>query len=262
MPLHFRSLRSSSHGNCLALWTDRTRVVIDCGLGSMRKTRQILTENLGNPSDIDAVVISHAHTDHISYYPLRVLEDEGITVRIPEDCLEQLRHKHFNEYGFSSLRIRTFSDRGFRVGDLTFKAFRLPHNPYYPTYGFVITYKKKKVVIATDFNRWQDCVEHFIDADFLFVESNHDLELLSRYYNPNSEFHLPNPETGKLLCSVKKNSRRACGAVMLGHLSLIRNETDIALGEIRNSFQSSGVELNFGLWAAPRLEASEAVGIA
>ena len=262
MPLHFRSLRSSSRGNCLALWTDRTRVVIDCGLGSMRKTRQILTEELGTPADIDAVVISHAHTDHVSYYPLRVLEGEGITVRICEECLEQLRNKHFNGYGFGSLRIKTFSDRSFRVGDLTFRAFRLPHHPYYPTYGFVVTYRKKKVVIATDFNRWQDCLEHFIDADFLFVESNHDLGLLSRYYNPNSEFHLPNPETARLLCSAKKNSRRTCGAVMLGHLSLIRNDTDIALGEIRDSFQNSGVELNFGLWAAPRLQASRTVEIA
>lgn len=262
MPLHFRSLRSSSRGNCLALWTDRTRVVIDCGLGSMRKTRKILTEELGTPADIEAVVLSHAHTDHVSYYPLRVLEDEGIALRVHDECLGQLRHKHFNGYGFSSLRIRTFSDRSFRVGDLLFRAFRLPHTPYYPTYGFVITYKKKRVVIATDFNRWQDCLEHFIDADFLFVESNHDLELLSRYYNPNSEFHLPNPETARLLCSVRENSRRACGAVMLGHLSLIRNDTDIALGEIRDSFQEIGAELDFELWAAPRLQASRTVEIA
>ena len=55
MPLHFRSLRSSSSGNCLLVWTDHTRVLIDCGLGSMKRTRQVLMDNLGDQLDIDAL---------------------------------------------------------------------------------------------------------------------------------------------------------------------------------------------------------------
>ena len=43
-----------------------------------------------------------------------------------------------------------------------------------------------KAAIAADFNRPEDVAPHLIDADFIFIESNHDLELLKKYYNPNS----------------------------------------------------------------------------
>jgi phosphoribosyl 1,2-cyclic phosphodiesterase len=261
MPLHFQSLRSSSKGNCLSLWTDRTRVLIDCGLGSMKRTRELLANHLGGSHDVDALLISHVHSDHISYYPLRVFEDQGIQVRLHEDCLLQLKEKHFNGYGFSSLKLKPFSDRDFRVGDLIFRPFEVPHNPFYPTYGFIVTYGSTRVVIAADFNDWRNVLGHFVDADFIFVESNHDLELLQQYYNPNSQFHMPNPETGRLLCSIRRNSRKTPKAVMLGHLSLIRNEPEIALAEIETSFESEGVKLDFELSAAPGLTASEVVSI-
>jgi len=221
----------------------------------------MLREHLGNPLDIDATIVSHMHGDHIGYYPLRVLEDYGIKVRVHEECLAQLKQKHFNGYGFNSLRLKPFSDGPFTVGDLTFRAFDLPHNPFFPTFGFAIKYKTIKVVVATDFNSWDDSLGQFVDADFIFVESNHDLELLRQHFNPNSQFHMPNPETGKLLCCARKDSRKAPQAVMLGHLSLIRNEPDIALEEIEHAFEDEGTDLDFRLLAAPRLEASQTVKI-
>ncbi|MHC4540411.1 MAG: MBL fold metallo-hydrolase [Planctomycetota bacterium] len=259
--LYFKSLCSSSSGNCLALWTDHTRVLIDCGLGSMKRARQMLRKHLGDPLDIDAAIVSHMHGDHIGYYPLRVLEDHGIKVRVHEKCLAQLKQKHFNGYGFSSLRLKPFSDRHFRVGDLTFRPFELPHNPFYPTFGFTVKYKTIKVVFATDFNSWDDSLGYFVDANFIFVESNHDLELLRRHFNPNSQFHLPNPQTGKLLYRARKNSRRAPQAVMLGHLSLIRNEPDIAVEETKQTFEGEQTDLDFRLLAAPGLEASQTVKV-
>ncbi len=261
MSLYFKSLRSSSSGNCLLVWTDRTRVLIDCGLGSMKRTREVLTQSLGDPLDIDAVVVSHMHSDHIGYYSLRVLDSLGVKVRVHESCLSQLKAKHFNGRGLSSLKLRPFADSGFEVGDLSFKAFEVPHNPWYPTYGFVIKHKNAKMVIATDFNDWDGSLEHFVDADFIFVECNHDLELLARYFNPNSQFHMPNPDTGDVLCTARKCSKRPPQAVMLGHLSEMRNRPDIALREVQSSFEYNGVELDLPLLVAPGLEASEAVRV-
>ena len=261
MPLHFKSLCSSSSGNCLLLWTDRTRLLIDCGLGSMKKTRQILTKHLGNTKDLDAVIVSHNHSDHISYYPLRVLEELGTTIRIHENCVQQLKDKHFSGYGFGSLKLKHFTDRTFTAGDLSIKPFEVPHNPYFFTCGFVITYMNQKAVIATDFNNWQDSLDYFTDSDFIFVESNHDLELLRLYYNPNSKFHMPNLKTGQMLCEIRSKSRKPPKTVMLGHLSLQRNEPHIALAETRKAFRDKGMILDFELLAAPRLEPSAEVKI-
>ena len=99
MSLHFQSICSSSGGNCLALWSSNTRILIDCGLSSMKRTRQALTTLFGDPSRIDCVLLTHTHSDHISYYPLRVLDEYGHLIRLHDDCVDQLKQKHFNGYG-------------------------------------------------------------------------------------------------------------------------------------------------------------------
>jgi phosphoribosyl 1,2-cyclic phosphodiesterase len=182
-------------------------------------------------------------------------------VRVQESCLPQLKHKHFNGRGLTSLRLKPFSDDGFKVGDLHFQPFEVPHSPWYRTYGFVVKHRRSKIVIATDFNYWDGLLKHFVDSDFVFVECNHDLELLAVYYNPNSQFHLPNPDTGDLLCTVRQCSKTPPRAVMLGHLSEMRNRPDIALREIQSSFESRGLELDFPLLVAPRLQASEMIEV-
>jgi phosphoribosyl 1,2-cyclic phosphodiesterase len=261
MSLYFKSLCSGSSANCLLIWTDHTRVLIDCGLGSMKKTRHVLSKNLGDPPDVDAVVVSHMHTDHIGHYSLRVLENLGVKVRVHERCVYQLADKHFKDRGFGSLQLKPFGGADFKVGDLSFTAFEVPHNPLFPTCGFVIRYKSRKMVVATDFNDWGNSLEHFVDSDFIFVESNHDMKLLARNFNPNSRFHLPNPEAGQLLCTARKHSKKPPQAVMLGHLSSIRNRPDIALKEVEAGFERNGVELDFPLLIAPRSEASEVVKV-
>jgi phosphoribosyl 1,2-cyclic phosphodiesterase len=261
MALYFKSLCSSSSGNCLAIRSETTRVLIDCGLGSMRRTREALKQNFVDPAAIDAVIISHMHSDHISYYPLRVFEEMGCPVRVHEASADQLEDKHFKDYGFSSLQVQLFGDASFKIGDLEIEPFEVSHNPCYPTYGFVVRYSKTKLVIATDFNNWQNCLEHFVDADFIFVESNHDVELLRRYYNPNSRFHMSNPRTAELVRTVRTNSKKAPQSVMLGHMSDQRNRADLALEQISNDFEQTGTELDFALCAAPLFEPSNAVMI-
>ena len=91
MALYFQSICSSSSGNCLALWSDTTRLLIDCGLSSMKRTRTALTTVFDDPTQIDSVLITHTHGDHISYYPLRVLEAYGLSVRLHDDCLKKCR---------------------------------------------------------------------------------------------------------------------------------------------------------------------------
>jgi phosphoribosyl 1,2-cyclic phosphodiesterase len=259
--LHFRSICSSSSGNCLALWSQNTRLLIDCGLSSMKRTRQVLSSFFGNYSQEDSVLLTHNHSDHISYYPLRVLEELGLTVRIHEDCIEQLIRKHANGYGFKKLNIKSFKDWKFTVGEFSVKPFNVSHSPYYPTYGFEIYWEDKKIVIATDFNEWDSVFESFLNADFIFVESNHNMELLKRFYNPNSQFHMPNPQTGNLLLKAACEGRKCPSVVMLGHISSQRNEPDLAFQETVNVFEEAGKKIDFELLTAPLKQCSEVIEI-
>ncbi len=265
MAVYFQSLCSSSSGNCLTLWTDKTRLVFDCGLGSMKRTRSSLLGFREGPVRPDAVIVSHAHSDHISQYPLRVIEQLQLPVYIHRKCMEQLRERFFCPYGFGQLILRPFEDGGFSVGDFSIRPFELDHHPACATYGFVVESVVDggpiRMVFLTDFCKWKKIASYLIDSDFIFVESNHDLELLERYFNPNSRFHLSNPQTAELLCHVRGQSRRAPTAVMLGHISAQRNEPRIAIRETAAAFRKRGIELDFELLTAPLKTPSTVVRI-
>jgi len=260
MPLSFQSICSSSAGNCVTLCSDTTRLLIDCGLSSMKRTRQALAY-LQEESPVTAVLLTHLHSDHISHYPLRVLEDCGLPLCLHEDSIALLKEKHYTDYGFKTLQLRPYKNKPFHIGDFRIRPFDLVHNPSYATYGFEIFCQDKKFVIATDFCRWENLIEHFVDADFIFVESNHDLTLLKKYYNPNSRYHLPNLQTSQLLAATIADSKKPPQAVMLGHISSQRNTPRLAVQETTEAFEQAGRPLNFALSAAPLKEIGAVVRI-
>ena len=205
------------------------------------------------------------HTDHCSYYPLKVLQQYGLPIRVHESSVDQLKEKHCTRELFDSLKLKTFECKEFKVGDFLLTPFEVPHQPQYKTYGFVIKYRGKtrwqKAVVATDFFNGEVVLTHFIDADFIYVESNHDLELLKQHPNPNSHYHMSNPQTAQLLCAAHHQSKKPPKVVMLGHISSQRNDPVIALKEIRSAFKKAGSVIDFTLCAAPLYESSKILQI-
>lgn len=261
MALYFQSICSSSSGNCLLLWLEKTKLMIDCGLSSMHRTRQVLQSYKDNAFQTVSVLITHNHSDHISYYPLRVLQKYGLDVYLHQDNIGQLKNTHFNGDRFKDLKLKPFKNTKFKIGDMTIKPFEVVHNPWFPTFGFEIYCEGKKAVFVTDFCEWDGIFSHFINADFIFVESNHDPKLLELYYNPNSLFHMSNPQTANLLVNVVKESKEAPQVVTLGHISSQRNEPKIAINEIKRSFCDAGLKIKFELLAAPLKQVAEIVTI-
>ena len=266
MALYFRTLRSSSKANCVALWNENTCVLFDCGFSSMKQCRLAINQAFGSMDSVDAVVLSHNHTDHINYYALRVIESHSYGLYVYSDALDQLRQRHFRTYGFSGLDINTYTQNGFSIGDFRIVPFELTHQPAFRTFGFRITVnvsgRQVVVVLATDFYDLNENDEIFNDADFIYIESNHDLELLRKYFNPNSRYHMSNPKTADFLTRYRRSSSKPPVAVMLGHLSEQRNTAQIAMQETKNSFEKSEVDLDFNLLVAPAVKLSDVVLIA
>ena len=261
MTLTFQSLCSGSSGNSLLLRTDRTTLLIDAGFPSMRAGRKALN---GYLPEIDGAVISHLHSDHIQYSSLRLLEETRIPIYLYEKDIKPLAGRHFRQSPFLHLKLRPFCDRPFLIGDFFIHPFRLPHDGIRPTFGFAIGYnrkgRQKKVVVATDFWNWGDLPGWFADSDFIYVEANHDSELLRLYPNPRSHFHLSNEKCGRLLRQVFAQSRSRPSTLMLGHLSEKRNRPKLAQETVLEILADEGYR-DVKIQIAPRYEPSDLISI-
>ena len=63
--MRFASLGSGSQGNCLIVDAGDTRLLLDCGF-STRATIEKLARLGISPEEIDGVLVTHEHSDHIA----------------------------------------------------------------------------------------------------------------------------------------------------------------------------------------------------
>lgn len=262
--LHFRSYCSNSAGNCLALWTDHTCVLFDCGIGTLRDCRDLLRRQHGLFDPVAALVVSHSHRDHLSRKALRVMGEEGIPIRCHRKVAAQVRARHGIESGAES-PVKAFGDEGTTVGEFEILPVPLPHAPDVPTFGFVVRarlgVRRRTVVIATDFHDPTPLLPHLRGADLVFLEANHDVELLRKHFNYASRWHLNNGQTANLLVRAMTATSRCPGNVILGHLSEDRNDDGLALREVRHAFARRGMKVEFELETAPKYGPSRVIRV-
>lgn len=265
MAARFRTLCSSSKGNCLCVETGRGKVLIDCGFGSQKAFRRAIGTAAGGEHGILAVVVSHNHTDHINYSALRVIEEYGLTLKVHERNVRQLRKKHFKGYAFKDLRVESFSDEGFEIGGMRFEVFELTHMPGYATFGFLVRRGKagrtRTIVIASDFYEGDIPAEELAAADLVYIESNHDPELLEMYPNYNSRYHLSNPEAAELMAGGPERTAKRRQVIILGHLSEMRNDAELARASMVKALREAGRDGNCEVMVAPRYKPSETVAV-
>ena len=261
MSLTFQTLRSGSSANSLLLRSDSTTLLFDAGFRSQRACRDALD---ALPTAVDAVVVSHLHSDHINYSALVVLQEREVPLCVHRAERELLTRRHAGARPLDGVRVRPFTGRRFRVGDFTVQPFEVPHTPECTTFGFEVACAERgherKIILASDLAAWRDLRGRFEDADFIYVEANHDPELLRRHPNPNSRYHLSNGQSGSLLRAALDHSRFLPVAVMLGHLSAERNRPELAGETVWQTLHRAGHD-EIDLRVAPRHEPSEPVRI-
>lgn len=266
MSIKFRTILSSSSGNCLHIQTENTNLLIDCGFSSQKACKEALANSIGDLSTIDAVIVTHQHGDHISYSPLKVLSQNNVPVYVFEGSKEQMEYKHFKGHPFAAFNIRTFSRESFEINDLTIQPVEIPHHPGQLTFAFVILHKGPcrdyKILVAADFSDGTALIEHLEDADLIYIEANHCPDLLAIFPNFNSIYHMNNPATARLLAETVGKRKTPPQIVVLGHLSNQRNEPEKVIEEIEKAFKKCGHEINFAIEVAPKFNPSDEIKIA
>ncbi len=224
----FYSLYSGSTGNCSIVQTEHTKILIDAGESAKKIAEALQALNI-NPEEINAVLITHEHSDHIKglgtfskkyHVPVYANTETWNAMPIQKEKIEIENRKEF-----------LFSP--FPIGDFEILPFSIPHDAANPC-GFNITYKNKKISIATDIGHMNEqIIKHLTNSCFILLEANYDPEILKcssypyplkqRISGPNG--HLSNDMAGKTISYLLNSGLRQ---VMLGHLSKENNFPELA----------------------------------
>src|SRR5215831_18262177 len=153
--IRFTVLGSGSTGNAVLISTERTNVLVDAGLSAREILRRLAVVGIDR-ENIDAVLITHEHSDHAGGLRVLLNEIDGPVYisRETEDSYYCTRKTNGNgeSEGIKrrdALKTRTVqidSEKEFRIGDIDFDAFRVPHDAA-DNFGFVA--KHNGVCIAT-----------------------------------------------------------------------------------------------------------------
>lgn len=167
-------LASSSAGNSIFIATEKTRILVDAGI-NRKETFARLAAIGEDPARLDAIFITHEHSDHISGLPVI---NRSLGARVPVFAT-RITAPMLDWGGSPPPPIETFqAGAAFDFRDLRIQSFTLPHDAADPV-GYTFIAEGIKIAIATDLGYLPDSVKyHLRGAHFLLLESNHHPELL------------------------------------------------------------------------------------
>ena len=229
------SIASGSSGNCIYVGSDQTHLLVDVGI-SGKRVEQGLNELELTGRDIDGVLITHEHSDHIKglgvlarKYQIPVYTTGGTV-----DALSRMNLGKMPEGIFHEIR----EDETFSVGDLKIDPFTISHDAAQPV-GYRIECDDHSVGIATDLGKYNEyIIENLQNLDALLLEANHDLHMLEvgPYPYPlkrrvmGDKGHLSNELSGRLLCDILHDNLKH---IVLGHLSKENNYSELAYETVK-----------------------------
>lgn len=234
------NLASGSSGNCTYIESAKTRILVDCGK-SLPYVFNALNELSVDPASIDAILITHEHSDHI-----KGVEKFARTYNSKIFAHSNLRELLPNQIHVP-IELFNFFDTDFEIGDLHIRPFALPHDSKFCV-GYRVSEEDATVSICTDLGEFSDQTYEAIKSSALvFLEANYDPQMLMSYpnYPPflkkrinGDHGHLSNLACAK---AIEKLVHSGTRLVVLSHISEHSNTTNLAVSTIANYLESKNI---------------------
>jgi phosphoribosyl 1,2-cyclic phosphodiesterase len=229
--VRFASLGSGSEGNALVVQSgsgaDQTTVMIDCGFGQKELERRLARLQL-NINDLDAIFVTHEHSDHIGgvfrlgrKYEIPVYLTRGTFINTNDPLAELCPVTFIQPYlaiDFQGLQITPFT---------------VPHDAREPV-QYVVADGATKLGVLTDLGHLTpSLVQDLSGLDALVLECNHDPAMLAASNYPaglkrriaGPYGHLANATAGELLAQLDRSRLQT---VIAAHLSSSNNLPELA----------------------------------
>ncbi len=245
-------LASGSTGNITYVESAQTKLLIDCGL-SGKKAEELLAQIDRKPEDLDAILVTHEHSDHIQgvgvlgrRYNLPIFANKKTWEVLPESKIGKLKNEQ--KFEFDNDTTKT-------IGDIDVSSFGVSHDAVDPQF-YTFQKNDRRFVMLTDTGYVSDRMRGFLkDANCYLVESNHDIEMLRYGKYPwhikqrilGDKGHLSNND-GALALSEMVSDKTT--NVYLGHLSQNNNMVNIAHDTVKDILveKDTGIGYDFFLY--------------
>lgn len=214
--MEFSLLASGSKGNSFLLKDEGTQILIDCG-STKKYLMNALSENGVSVENLDALLITHDHSDHISQ--IRHFKDIDIYSPVEIEDIETFHIRPLQKFNINNLMITPIA---------------LSHDALNTT-GYIIEDGVEKLVYVTDTGYVNErYIPYMKDADYIVLESNHDVDMLMKTSRPrflkqriySDEGHLNNEDCSEVLDKIVGENTKV---IILAHLSQEANTREKAL---------------------------------
>ena len=214
--MEYAMIASGSKGNCFVMRDGTTSLMIDCG--TTKKYLMASFDRLGFSRDeIDALLITHDHSDHVSQ--IRHFRDLSIYSPVELPDIDTFHVQPLKPFVLETLKITPLA---------------LSHDALNTT-GYVIESGTEKLVYVTDTGYLNQRYLPFLKgADHIIMESNHDVGMLMRTARPqylkariySDQGHLCNEDCASILNEIITEKTES---VVLAHISQEANTREKAL---------------------------------
>ena len=235
--MKFIVLSSGSKGNTTYIEYNNLKILIDLGNSCKYVTDKL--KGIGvNPKDINGILITHTHSDHIK--GLKVFLNKYKTkVYATKKIIEELNYvTNYEEIPLSS----------FSIQNMNIEVIKLSHDAP-ECVGYILHGENKKIVYITDTGYINEKYFPILkNANAYILESNHDIEMLSNGKYPfrlrqrilGDKGHISNYDCSRYLSTFIGNKTNT---IVLAHLSEENNTEKLAYETLKNKLKENNQKI-------------------
>ncbi len=243
-------LGSGSKGNSTLISDGDFSFLIDAGFPG-RELDERLTKLERSIDDLQAVLITHDHGDHINGAGV-VARKTGAPLYIHKTTEKKLRRRLGKKINFRFIEPKC----SFTLGSMTVTPFEAPHDAIHSC-GYIIEQNGYRIGLVTDIGHPDDTVvEALRQCHTLILESNHDTHMLQHGPYPpvlkrrvsGNEGHLSNEQAADIL---KEVAHKGLERVILVHISEENNKKELVLKSAEKALEGFDTEITVSSQYSP-----------